>query len=175
MMECNTFDFEDFNYPDLCARCAKNEPSQPWKLVFSTIEFPDGPPTPYGNERRVFNDYICRVPVCSDCHGALNRQFRMCWGVGAIVGAIAGLGLMAYMLQLQHIKPLGCYLCGGALAVAVTLGVGYVLKCIVAANAFARYDGFKRTLTFKNKEYQAAFDRANLTLSGTAAASWSGR
>lgn len=170
MHEFNTFDNENFRYPNLCSRCAKNEPSGSWTLVHTTIEFPEG--FTGGHDKRAYNDYICRVPICSACQAELKRQSRICWGIGGVIGAASGLLLMQYMLTVPTIKPIGCYLASGGLAALVTFFVGYVLKCIVASMSFASYDGLKRTLKFKNREFQAAFDRSNLTLNGSTEPSW---
>lgn len=69
----HTYEVDQFVYPNLCSRCAQHEPTATWRLVHSTIEFPDGMPTGMGNERRNYIDYFTQVPVCDQCHTALKR------------------------------------------------------------------------------------------------------
>lgn len=170
LVETNTFDYENFEYPNACACCCQNEPSAAFKLVFSVMELPDGGPDLYGGDdkRRVFNDYVCRVPICTQCQSVLNRKTRLCWGAGAILGA--GVGLGALLFSLDAITPQLAYLTAGAAAVVSAIVFGFILKSIFARVEFARYDGHKGTLTFKNKAYQAAFDKLNLLNLNTAGA-----
>ena len=60
------------------------------------------------------------------------------------------------------IKVQGAFLCSAAAGVVVMIVVGWLAKLIaVDAVSFAKLDGLRQTIQFKNKDYQAAFDRLN--------------
>lgn len=157
----NTFEVDSFQYPNTCARCAEHEPTGTWEIVHSTIEFPDGPPTNLPGERRNYNDYVARVPICNQCRAAVKKGMRLCWLVGAVTGAVAAFYLMDYLVP-TGLKVPNCMLLSLAAAVAITIAVGWVLKLIaVDGLGFAKLDGLNTTMTFKNKEYQKLFDEKN--------------
>ncbi len=157
----NTFQVDVFRYPEKCARCAKDEVAATWDVVHCTIEFPDGPPTGMGGEKRNYNNYVAKVPICNPCHGALAGRARLCWGAGALVGSVTGLGLLLPMIN-AGIKLQGAFLCSTAAGVVVMIVVGWLAKLIaVDAFSFAKLDGLAPKIKFKNKDYQAAFDRLN--------------
>jgi hypothetical protein len=160
----NTFPVEGFHYPNCCARCAGEEPTQSWRIVQSVIEFPEGMPAgPWDQKPRNYNDYVTNVPICDKCHAALQSRSRKCWLVGAAVGAVAALATFQYLFAAE-IKLQGCLLSGGAAGVAVALVLGWLLKLIaVDGFSFAKLDGLAQRITFKNKAYQAEFDRLNFT------------
>jgi len=161
-VETNTFQNENFEYPNVCARCVKNEPTVPWKLRYYTFEQPDGIATAYNDNRRVYNTYVCLVPICAACHSELKRQRRLRWGMAALLGGGVGLGVMQYLLATSSLKPAGIFVTAGAAAVVAVGVIGYILDNIVAAwGGFAKYDGRSGTLRFQNKEYQAAFEKLN--------------
>ena len=160
----NTFEVEGFHYPNLCARCAAEEPTQGWRIVHSTIEFPEGMPVSGMDPKpRNYNDYVTNVPVCVACHAVLLGRSRKCWLTGAALGAAAGSATFLYMID-AGLKMQGCLLTAGAAGVTITLALGWLLKTIaVDGFSFAKLNGLEQKITFKNKAYQAEFDRLNFT------------
>ena len=159
----NTFEVDTFRYPNVCSKCAKHEPGDTWEVVHSTIEFPDGPPTGAVGERRNYNDYVARVPICNACRTALKKSVRLCWLVGAVAGAVAAFYLMDYLAS-ADLKPQGRILLALLAAVTTTIGLGWVLRVVgMEGFGFAKLDGLNARLTFTNKEYQKLFDEQNPT------------
>jgi hypothetical protein len=157
----HTYEVDQFVFPETCSRCAKDESTQTWRLVHSTIQFPDGMPTGAPGERRDYVDYITQVPVCDKCHTALKRGSRLCWLLGAVGGAVAAYFVMDYMVP-AGIKLQGCILSAVAAAGVTTVLLGWTFKLIaVDGFGFAKLDGLNNKIKFKNKEYQRLFDEKN--------------
>ena len=53
----HTREVDLFVHPDACSRCAKEKPTHSWRLVHSTIEFPDGY-TGNPADKRDYVDYV---------------------------------------------------------------------------------------------------------------------
>jgi hypothetical protein len=158
----NTIEMEGFLYPKKCARCAKDEVGATWRVVHATIEFPEGMPShPMEHKPRNYTDYVARVPICKGCHGALSGRKRLCRGIGGLVGSATALALLLRMID-AGTKVEGAMLYSAVTGVGVAIVVGWVLKLIaVGASSFARLNGLEQRIRFKNKDYQAAFDRLN--------------
>ena len=162
----NTFDLESFQYPNACARCAENEPSVPWELIFKELNFPDGIPTGLYNERREYNTYKTRVPICADCQRELKRQARVCWMLAAVAGAVVICYLLPYTLA-TGMNTRACYSTSIASGLFIGLVAGWLMKkTVIDGCGFAKYNGQKRTIRFKNKQFQELFDRLNFQSQG---------
>jgi hypothetical protein len=165
----NTFRDESFTYPNLCAKCAAPEPSATWELKYSEIEFPEGMPvSPYDQKPRNYNAFLTQVPVCQTCLASLRRRGRICWLLGAVVGAVSACFLLGYLQNLGGISPRGSVSTTVAAGIFVSLVAGYLLKMIfVDTLSFAKYNGREQKLQFQNKEFQAQYDRLNFNYSPT--------
>jgi len=164
----NTFRDEAYTFPNLCAKCAAPDPTETWQLKYYEVEYPEGMPWgPYDQKPRNYNTYLTDVPLCKECLGSVRWRSRYCWLAGGLAGVVAGIAMFGLISAHRPAEPdLGFVPFGAGLFVA--LAVGYVLKAVfVDALCFAKFNGREQKLAFRNKEFQAQFDRLNFQYSAT--------
>lgn len=146
-----------FSYPELCCRCSAARPAATWD-----VQSYDSKPGP-GNST-VSITYTSSVPVCSPCHRNLTILWCACWFVALIVGALAAAMIFQYASSRPNADSVPVWLNRGApifFGLLIAAGCGWLLKGIFINYDFVHFDPDKRTMVFKNQQYQAAFDQLN--------------
>ncbi|HZN36198.1 MAG TPA: hypothetical protein VFB80_20355 [Pirellulaceae bacterium] len=151
-----------FEYPNVCCRCAVNEPTQTWGVQSHESKPGDG-------NSVVTITYTCPVPVCARCHRGLSMLLACCWFVALSIGAVAGWFIYDWAIHRPHADTFPEFLQIGMpvlLGGMIAWGCAWLLKAFFINYDFVHYDPDNQTMVFKNKQYQYVFDQLNHTSPG---------
>jgi hypothetical protein len=154
----------EFNFPNACARCGKNEPDTGWKVKCSEMVLHE--PELGMQSMKTFNDFIIDVPICTGCERSLKRWGALCWPVGLACGLMAGVAAGFALAANTELKLPGIYLGASVIGLfaAAIVGVGMqIILSLVGILSFAEYRPRESKMQFRNKDYQQHFDRLNFT------------
>jgi hypothetical protein len=155
----------EFNFPNACACCGKEEPDTLWKLKCSEVVLHE-PELGYNRSMKDFNEYITHVPICSACERSLKLRDAACWGVGIACGAAAGIALGFDMAADGDAKLPAIYIAGAVVGLIVAGTVGWLVRFVASLLGIltcADYQPRESRIRFYNKQYQQLFDSLNFT------------
>jgi hypothetical protein len=141
-----------FQFPNLCARCGKAEPTAVWTL--QSVH------TAHGAAAPVHTFQYLDLPVCSPCRKSMSVGL---WVTLALSGII---GVAAFLPSQQLLAAQGLPAQWIAVAIAAFIGLvvftgGFFLLKPLTLREFAKLPPGGGTVLFDNPEYQRQFDALN--------------
>ena len=155
----------EFNYPNVCARCGKEEPDTLWKLKCSEVVLHE-PELGYNRSMKDFNEFITHVPICSGCERKLNWWSGMCWPIGLACGLAVGVATGFSMAADGELELPAIYIAASMAGLAAAAAIGWLARLVlslVGVLHFADYRPRESKIRFRNRGYQKLFDGLNFT------------
>src|SRR5262245_24299372 len=151
-----------FEYPNVCCRCAADQPAQSWGVQSYETR-------PGAGNSVVTITYTTPVPVCTRCHRSLTMLLICCWFAALTGGAVAGWFIYDWAIHRPYANTYPEILMAGVpilLGGMIAWGCAWTLKAIFINYDFVHYDPSEPPMVFKNKQYQAVFDQINNSTPG---------
>jgi len=146
------------NFPECCAKCLAEKPTQAWKISGSENK-------PGAANSTVIVASATHLPVCAACYRGLTGLSWLCWLVACSIAAVA-VGATIYYAPQMHLHLANCPPWASVPGLALVGGLivwasGSVLNTLLVDSSVGSYDPQTQTIEFANRRYKELFETRN--------------
>jgi len=150
-----------YDFPECCAKCLAEGPTQAWKISGSEYK-------PDAANSTVTVTSATHPPVCEACYRGLTGLSWLCWLVACSIAAVA-VGATIYYAPQMHLHLVNCPPWASVPGLALVGGLivwasGSVLNTLLVDSSVGSYDPRTQTIEFANRQYQEKFESRNAHL-----------